>query len=110
MAKPDTPAGEHARNFGSLNSGQNALNQEMNTLGKHWVDSFQAQLNLTAELMSHLASARTLPEVMSACQECAEKRVALVSEESKQLMGDYQRWMTTAAKSLSGGFTPSASS
>jgi hypothetical protein len=102
MVKPNTPAG-------SFTAGQSALFQEMNAFGQHWVDAVQAQLNVTAELMSHLAHAHTLPEFVSACQQCTEKRIALVSEESTRLLGDYQRWMTLAAGSISKGFSPSAS-
>ncbi|WP_068012802.1 phasin family protein [Rhodoplanes sp. Z2-YC6860] len=111
MAKSDTSAGEHAQNgFGNILAGQSALFRELNAVGQHWVDAAQAQLNVTAELMSHLASAHTLPDFVTAYQECAAKRLALASEESRRLLDDCQRCMTAATKSFSNGFTPSASS
>jgi len=111
MAKPDTSASAHAQNgFGNILAGQSALFQEMNAVGQHWVDAAQAQLNVTSELMSRLASAHTLPDFVSAYQECTTKRLALASAESRRLLDDCQRCMSAATKSFSNGFTPPASS
>lgn len=90
--------------------GQNELIQEMNTFSKHWIDSVQAQIETTAQLMNQLTSARTLPDVVSACQDSASKRGAMIADDGKLLMTDYQRCMAAAAKCLFTGYKPTASS
>jgi len=117
MTKPGNFTGEHVQNaFGGFMAGQNALLREMSVCRQHWLESVQAQFGLTTELMHHVASAGTLPDLVNACQDCAAKRGSLVADEGKQLMDDYHRCVTTAAKCFFNGFdgfkglTPTASS
>jgi len=90
--------------------GQNELFQEMNTFSKHWIDSFQAQIETTAQLMSQLTSARTLPDVVTACQDSASKRGTMIADDGKLLLSDYQRCVAAATKCLFNGYKPTASS
>ena len=98
------------KGFDRLAANQNAFFQELNTFRQHWADSVEAQLNASAELMNKLTSTRTLPDLVNACQECASKRGALMADDGKLLLNDYQRCVAAAAKYLSNGFTPAASS
>jgi hypothetical protein len=103
------------KGFDSFAAHQNAFLQELNTFRQHWADAAEAQLNATAELMNKLASTRTLPDLVGACQDCASKRGSLMAEDGKLLLNDYQRCAAAAAKCLINGFkapglTPAASS
>src|ERR1051325_9779083 len=110
MPKPDTST-EHEQNaFGGLMAGQNALLHEMNIFRQHWLEAVRAQFSLTAELAHHVASARTFPDLVSACQDCAAKRGSLIADEGKLLMDDYQRCVTAAAKSFVNSFNGFAGS
>ena|ERR1051325_4292090 len=111
MTQQDTSSGEHTpRAFCSFNEVQEALSEEVSTVRQHWLDTVQSQYNLTVELMSRLANAHTLPDLVGACQDSAAKRGSLIAEEGRLFLNDYQRCATTATKCLFNGFMPAASS
>jgi hypothetical protein len=66
-----------------------------------WMNTVQKRANLASEFTTKLASARSVPETVSACQEWVRQRMEMAEEDAKQLWADSQAFMGTAARLVS---------
>jgi hypothetical protein len=69
-----------------------------------WIARAQSELDLWSELATKLATTRSLPGAMQACQECVAKRMKLAADDGQQLLADSNSFIRTFTRSLSNGF------
>jgi len=65
----------------------------------------QQEMELASAFASRLSAARSMPDVMSAYQEWAQRRLALFAEDSQRFVDESQKVFSTAARLLSNGGT-----
>jgi hypothetical protein len=84
--------------FGALTQRQNEFWHAVNAFRQHWGEAVQSQLDASAKLMTELASASALPNIVKAYNSFAKQRAELIAEDGKILLDDYQRCAGAAAK------------
>jgi hypothetical protein len=77
---------------------QTEIFQKLQKSNKQWLDRLQSEANLASDFASTLASARSIPDVMTACQEWSNGRFVMMAEDGKQLFADAQKFMETSAR------------
>jgi vacuolar-type H+-ATPase subunit E/Vma4 len=77
---------------------------------KHWLDRISTEANLTSELASNLASARSVPDAIMACQKWNSRRLGMIAEDGRHLIAYAQKFAETGARLLSNGWQPKNSS
>jgi hypothetical protein len=80
---------------------QTELFQKLQKSNKQWLDRLQSEANIASDFASTLASARSIPDVMVACQEWSNRRFVMMVEDGKQLFADAQKFMETSGRLLS---------
>jgi len=79
---------------------QTGLFEKLQESNKRWLDRLQSEANIASDFASTLASARSIPDVMSACQEWSNRRLVMMAEDGKHLFADAQKFMETSARLL----------
>ena len=74
--------------------------QEIN---QAWLARARFEASLNSELVARLTAARTVPETADACQDCMDKRVELLVEDSRRLLADSQKIMSLSTRFLTNG-------
>jgi hypothetical protein len=77
---------------------QTELFEKLQESNKQWLDRLQSEANMASDLASTLASARSMPDVMTACQEWSNRRFVMMAEDGKHLFADAQKFMETGAR------------
>lgn len=77
---------------------------------KHWLDRISTEANLTSELASNLASARSVPDAIMACHKWNSRRLRMMAEDGQHLIADAQKFAEMGARLLSNGWQPKNSS
>ncbi len=67
---------------------------------QQWLDRLQAEATLTSEFASKLTAASSIPDAMTACQEWGSRRFEMMTEDTRHLVDDAQRFMQTGAHLL----------
>lgn len=88
------------KRFEEFSGVQSELFQRFQEAGKQWLDRIQAEANFASEFASNLASARSIPDVLTACQECGARRFAMMADDAKHALDDMQKFMQTGARML----------
>jgi hypothetical protein len=70
---------------------------------RHWLNRMQAESNLASEFTAKLTAARSVPDVMSAYQEWASRRTAMMLEDAQRFWEDARKFMQTGTKGLGVG-------
>jgi len=88
---------KHFEEFTKAQTEQFDSFQETN---RQWLDRLQAEANLASEFVSKLTAARSIPDAMTACQECGSRRLEMMVEDTKHLLDNMQKFMRTNAQLL----------
>ena len=79
---------------------QTGLFEKLQESNKRWLDRLQSEANIASDFASTLATAHSIPDVMSACQEWSNRRLVMMAEDGKHLFADAQKFMETSARLL----------
>ena len=71
-----------------------------------WLARVKSEVDLWSELATKLSATRSVPEAMSAYQECAAQRMQMAAEDGQRLLADYQKITQQIARSLGNGWAP----
>jgi hypothetical protein len=80
--------------------------EEMN---RAWLARAQSGVTLASELVSELATTRTIPDAAAACQKCMNRQMEMFAENSRQMFADSEKLMRAAARLFTNG-SPALSS
>lgn len=69
--------------------------QEIN---QHWRDRISAEAKVEADFASKLTAARSIPDVVTTCQEWGSRHLEMVAEDAAHLFDDTQKLMQTSAR------------
>jgi hypothetical protein len=73
---------------------------------RYWLDRLQSEANLASEFAAKLTAARSLPDAISVCQECTNRRIEMIAEDGRQAFTNTQSLMKTGARLWSNGSQP----
>jgi hypothetical protein len=73
-----------------------------------WLARVKSEVDLWSALATKLTTTRSVPEALSAYQECVAQRMQMAAEDGQRLLDDCQKITQQITRSLSNGW-PSAS-
>lgn len=82
------------------------LLERLQESNQQWLERVRAETNLASEFASKLTAARSLPDTMTACQEWSSRQLAMMTEDSKHVLADAQKFIETGARLWSNGWWP----
>ncbi len=82
---------------------QAELLNDLRDINHRWFNRTQSEANLASDFASKLTAARSLPEVMVACQEWTSRRYEMLTEDGKYLLADTQKFMEMGARFMPHG-------
>jgi hypothetical protein len=85
-------------------SAQKELLETYDQASHAWIARAQSELDLWSELAGKLATSRSVPGAMKACQECVAKRMKLAADDGQQFLADSNSFIRTLTRSFSNGF------
>jgi hypothetical protein len=91
------------RRFEEFAKTQTEQFEKFRETNRQWLDRMQAEANLASEFASKLTAARSIPDAMTAYQEWASRRFEMVTEDTKHIFDDVQKFMHTSAQLLANG-------
>ena len=66
-----------------------------------WASRAEAEVALASELFTKLASAKTLPDAVSAYQKCFSERLQLLSQDSARIFEDTEKFLANGIRLFS---------
>jgi hypothetical protein len=69
-------------------------------INRAWLERVKSEADLWSELAAKMSGARSLPDAMSAYQECVAQRMQMAAEDGRRIFEDSQRMMGTITRSL----------
>jgi uncharacterized protein with PIN domain len=68
-----------------------------------WFARAKSEADLASEFVTKLTAARSVPETATACQECMDKRMEMLAEDSRRLFNDSQKFLHMGTRLLMNG-------
>lgn len=68
-----------------------------------WFTRAKSEADLASEFVTKLTAARSVPETATACQECMDKRMEMLAEDSRRLFDDGQKFLHMGTRLLMNG-------
>lgn len=87
-----------------LAKAQTELFDQCRDANRHWLDRIQTEANVASEFATKLTAARSIPEAMTAYQEWGSRRLAMMAEDTQQLLSDTQKFMQAGARLIADGW------
>jgi hypothetical protein len=92
--KSATGAAETGRkSIEAMTGVQKELFETFEQMNRDWFDRLKAEADLATECFSKLAGARTIPDVATAYQECATRRMQLLAEDGQRLLAAGEKFL-----------------
>jgi Phasin protein len=85
-------------------SAQTEFVAKVQETNKQWFDRMQSEASAASEFGSKLATARSIPDAMSICQEWGTRCLEMIAEDRKHLFSDCQSFAETGTRLLSKGW------
>jgi uncharacterized protein with von Willebrand factor type A (vWA) domain len=92
------------KRFEELAKIQSDLLEEVREANQNWLDRMQSEATLASEFSSKLTASHSIADTTAACQEWAQRRMELFTEDGQRLMTNSQKFMEKAAQFLSNGW------
>jgi hypothetical protein len=92
------------KRFEELAEVQSDFLEEIREANQKWLDRIQSEANLASEFSSKLTASHSMADTTTACQEWANRRLELFTEDSQLLITRSQKFMENAAQLLSNGW------
>jgi phasin protein len=105
---PDHPSEAAQRPAAALIDVQKELVGNFESLNREWAARVKAEMDLAAAYAARFAAARSIPDVVTVCQEWNAKRMEMAFDDGRRLVADSQKLMAASARYLSGGWTSSS--
>jgi Phasin protein len=83
---------------------QTELFKNLQETNRNWLEAVQSEAALASKFATKLTTTRSIPDAMTTCQEWTSCQIEMMTEESKLLVADTQRFMETGARFLSSGW------
>jgi phasin protein len=107
VSKPDMSTrpfklgGEHTESMLNM---QKELLDAYEQASRTWLARVKSETDLWSELATKLAATRSVPEALSAYQECVAQRMQLAAEDGRRLFEECQKITHKLTRSLSNGW------
>lgn len=88
---------------------QVALLDDIRETNQQWLDRIEAETHLGTQFASKLASAQSVPDTISACQDWTTQRFGMMAEDIKHILADTQKFMERGARLVASGTRESTS-
>lgn len=82
---------------------QNDYFDKLQEMNREWLARLQSEVDLTTDISGKLTTARSLPEVTTAGQHWAGRRMAIFAEDSLRFIADSQKLIEIGARCFSNG-------
>ena len=69
-----------------------------------WVERAKSEANLWSDLASKMKDMRSVPDALSAYQQCVAQRMQMAADDAQRLLSDSQKIMQTLTRSLPKGW------
>jgi hypothetical protein len=93
------------KGFEAASSMQKELLQLIEDANREWLARMEQEQKLVSELTARLTASHSAPEAASAYQEWLDRRVKLMSEDSKKFVADWQKFANATMSIFGGGWT-----
>jgi hypothetical protein len=80
---------------------QRAVLETYEQIGRAWLSRLQSEMELWTGLAAKLATTRSVPEAIGACQECVSQRIQMIAEDGQRLSQNSRELMDKIARPLS---------
>ena len=71
-----------------------------------WLERVKSEVDLWSQLATKLTSTRSIPEAVTAYQECVAQRIKMAAEDGRRLSEESQKIASTITRSLSNAGRP----
>jgi Phasin protein len=68
-----------------------------------WLAGAQLEMTLVSDFVSKLTTASTIPDATAACQECINRQMEMLGENSRRLFAESEKLMQASARFFSNG-------
>ena len=82
---------------------QKELLEAYEQASRAWLERVKSEVDLWSELATKMTATRSLPEAITAYQECVAQRMQMAAEDGRRLSEEYQTIMQKITRSLSKG-------
>ena len=72
---------------------QTELFKNLQETNRHWLECVQSEAALASKFATRLTTTRSIPDAMTTCQEWTSRQIEMMTEDSKLLVADTQRFM-----------------
>jgi hypothetical protein len=83
---------------------QTELFKYLQEVNRSWISHMQSEASLASEFAPRLTAARSIPETATACQEWANRRMELFTQDGRRLLADTEKLFGTGARLLANGW------
>jgi hypothetical protein len=90
--------------FEELVNVQRELFENLQETNRHWLERVQYEATLASKFATKLTTTHSVSEAMTTCQEWTSRQIETITEDSKLLVADTQRFMETGARILWNGW------
>jgi hypothetical protein len=87
-----------------LLNAQTELLKNLQETNRHWREIVQSEAALASKFATKLTTSRSIPDAMTTCQEWTGRQIEMMTEDTRLLVADTQRFMETGARVLSSGW------
>jgi hypothetical protein len=91
------------KQFESMIGVQKQFVETASEMNRAWIARAQSEANLVSDFIGKLASARSLPDVASAYQECMGRQLQIFAEDGRRLFDDSEKIMRASTRLFSNG-------
>jgi hypothetical protein len=67
-------------------------------MNRTWLSRMESEAKLASDLVEKLTAARSVPDAVSACQECATRQFEMFTEDGRRLLADSQKFIETGTR------------
>jgi hypothetical protein len=75
---------------------QSELFEQFQAVNQQWVDRMRAEANFSSEFVSKLLFAKSISDVIKACQELGSQRLEMIADDTMQVMNNTHRFLRVA--------------
>ncbi len=104
---PITPLGDFSalgtKRVEEYVSAQAELVKMFEGMNRRWADRVQSEATLASDFAAKLIAARSIPDVLAACQEWTQHRLELMAEDGKRVLEDTEKLMQSGGRLMSTG-------
>lgn len=79
------------KTFDTMLGLQQGFLSAVQNINRQWIALINAEATLASELFTKLAAAKSIPDAVSACQDCGFRQMEILAEQSRGLMATSER-------------------